>query len=652
MSETVYVKISRVNIRNITTKITNKFNNIPLAGKIAGGVFVLAVISYGLIFIPTKDISFSYGGDNCFGHFLLAPDSHQPSSGEFKFTAEDKTKIGDFALFSTKLCVEPNEPPEAGDNLVANAPFGGPIGAKQFNIKVPEPPKPIEGDIVGKEISTARPLEVRLTEDDEVHDYYIKIDDKSSECDHSDSKLLCDVKELGLKQGKDYLAAIYREFKDKKTEKLIEGELTTLKPVKQKKASITHKKVIYNKPKEFTFSFDQPLVSAEFSLHRVLEGGKADDVEASYKVDGETLKITLAEHLPREESFRLTIDQVIAENGASLDKPIKINFYTSGGPKVKSVSVGLSGVPHGSRVVLTFDQAVHDEVDIAKFIRTSGVSSVVSRLSKTQVALSLQNTKECASFKITVDKGIKSGTNDTISKEGWSYSSRIVCGYSWQIGTSVQGRPIIAYSFGSGSKVILFTAGIHGSEPSSTSTMQAWVNYLQSNAGIIPKDKRVVIVPNTNPDGIAVGLRNNANNVNLGRNFPTANWKADIDTASGILKNGGGKKAGSEPETKALINLTRQLRPRVQISFHAQGSLVGANKYADSVRIGDIYASTVGYATMYYNAEQVMGYSMTGEYEDWMGEEMGIPAILIELPTRSGNYINSQLPALRKMLSA
>lgn len=83
---------------------------------------------------------------------------------------------------------------------------------------------------------------------------------------------------------------------------------------------------------------------------------------------------------------------------------------------------------------------------------------------------------------------------------------------------------------------------------------------------------------NTNPDGIAVGSRNNANNVNLGRNFPTANWKADIDTASGILKNGGGKKAGSEPETKALINLTRQLRPRVQISFHAQGSLVGANK--------------------------------------------------------------------------
>src|SRR5690606_23080087 len=102
---------------------------------------------------------------------------------------------------------------------------------------------------------------------------------------------------------------------------------------------------------------------------------------------------------------------------------------------------------------------------------------------------------------------------------------------------------------------------------------------------------------------------------------------------------------------KALIKLTRQLRPRLEISFHAQGSLVGANKYRDSVRIGNIYAQTVGYRTMYYNAEEVMGYAMTGEYEDWMGEEMGIPAILIELPTHSGNYFWSQLPALTKMFN-
>ena len=54
---------------------------------------------------------------------------------------------------------------------------------------------------------------------------------------------------------------------------------------------------------------------------------------------------------------------------------------------------------------------------------------------------------------------------------------------------------------------------------------------------------------------------------------------------------------------------------------------------------------------MFYNAEAVMGYEMTGEYEDWMGEEMGTPAILIELPSYSGNYLNSQLTALLRMLT-
>ena len=97
--------------------------------------------------------------------------------------------------------------------------------------------------------------------------------------------------------------------------------------------------------------------------------------------------------------------------------------------------------------------------------------------------------------------------------------------------------------------------------------------------------------------------------------------------------------------------LTQQLRPRLEVSFHAQGRLVGANKFADSVAIGDMYANMVGYRTMFYNAEAVMGYSMTGEYEDWMGEKYNIPAILIELPSASGNYLSSQLAALKKMIT-
>jgi predicted deacylase len=179
--------------------------------------------------------------------------------------------------------------------------------------------------------------------------------------------------------------------------------------------------------------------------------------------------------------------------------------------------------------------------------------------------------------------------------------------------------------------------------------MQAWVQHLQSNP--VPADKRIVVVPNANPDGIANGTRNNARNVNVDRNFPASNWSASIDTAAGTLPQGGGTSPGSEPEAAALINLTRQLRPRLSVSFHSQGRLVGANMIGDSSAIGGMYASTVGYSTMFNSAEDVMGYGITGEYEDWMGQEMGIPAILVELPSNSGNYLNSQMNALNKLLA-
>lgn len=639
-----------MDIRRIASKAKKRLLSIPLAGRIAGAVIIVASLAYGIVFIPTKQVDFSFASDNCFSHFLIAPDIHQSSSDEFTLAPKNSTKVGDFAIFSTQLCLEPEKSPDPGSRTVANAPFGGFLASKRFDIRIPDAPEAVESDFIGRTISTARPLEVALTAGDTLHRYTIEINDKQSDCHHEESKLICDVDSLNLEQGVDYDATLYREFDDDK-ESVIEGELSTVAPLKKTKSDIKNKKVVYNKPKSFSFTFDQPLDSAEVDIRRVTKDD-AEEVGTTHEIKGDTLKVILEEHLARESSFKINLDEVIAKNGSSLDKPVEINFTTSGGPKVKAVSIGSSGVSAGSRIVLTFDQHIHDDVNLAKYIRTTGVGSVVSRISKSEVALDLQGGSDCKAFNVVVDRGIKSGSNDESSKEGWSHASRIACGYSWQIGTSVQGRPIIAYSFGSGSKVILFTAGIHGSEPSSTATMQAWVNYLSANAHIIPADKRVVVVPNTNPDGIAVGSRNNSNNVNLGRNFPTANWRADIETASGLLKNGGGKSPGSEPEAAALIKLTRQLRPRLEVSFHAQGSLVGANKFADSVAIGSTYASTVGYTTMFYNAEEVMGgYPMTGEYEDWMGEEMGIPAILIELPTHGGNYLSSQLPALRKMLA-
>lgn len=633
--------------QNFLPKIQKSLSKISLKKWIVGGALATVVISYSLVFFIPKSVEFSYASISCTNHLLLAPDLQKFNSSDFNATFKDGIQIGNVNLLTTKVCIEPKQTPKAGTFTASAAPFGSFIASKKFVVTVPQTPLARTSDIAGKQISTAEPLQIQLTSPDIVHQYSLKIDDKVTDCVQKTSKLSCDVVPLELAQGTAYTASLYRTFKDTDM-KVLEGQVETLLPVTMTNATVANDQTFYDKPTDFSFTFDKPVERGEVTLEKIVGDG-VEKVSLTQALNEATLKISFPE-LGREAKYRLTLNQAVAENGSSLAAPVVINFMTSGGPKVTGVSAGAHSVSRSARIVVSFDQPLDASVDFAKFARVTGVGGTVKKQSDTQLVFSIQG-GDCTAFSLVIDKGIKSGSNGEPSKDGWRFDSRTICGSSWSIGSSVKGRAIMAYSFGTGSKTVLFTGGMHGSEPSGYTTMQAWVQHLQAYGDIIPADKRVVIVPNTNPDGIAAGSRYNSRNVNIGRNFPTRNWQAETQTASGNMLTGGGTSAGSEPEAAALIALTRQLRPRLEVSFHAQGRLVGANKFADSVSIGDVYATTVGYKTMYYDAEAVMGYPMTGEYEDWMGEEMGIPAILIELPRSSGNFFTAQLPALKKMLS-
>lgn len=617
---------------------------------IIGGVLLAVAISYSFIFFMPKSVQFSYAQQTCAQQLVLAPDMQKFSSTEFDVRLDGAVRLGTFTLATTQICFESKQAPVQGTYTAAIAPFGGLYASRQFAIEVPTSPVVRAGEIAGKTISPTQPFTMKLTSPDIIHDYRLEIADKQTTCAQTKAELSCEIAPLQLAHGTEYAAAVYQEFKGKET-KVAAGDVETLLPLLFSSASVSNDQVVYDIPESFTFTFDRPVVKADVSL---LQKGGTEEVSSkelpvTTTMDGQTVIVTFAP-LDREALYQLIVNDAVANNGSSLAKPVVTSFSTSGGPKVSSVSVGTHSVARNARIIVTFDQPVDESVDIATFARVTGVAGAVSKQSATQLAFSIQG-GDCAAFGLVVDKGLKSGSNGEVSKEAWNFNARTICGSSWAIGNSVQGRAIYAYSFGSGPSTILFTGGIHGSELSAQQTMQAWVAHLQAYGDIVPAGKRVVIVPNTNPDGIASGTRYNSRNVNLGRNFPTVNWSASIETASGTLPTGGGTSPGSEPEAAALIALTRQLRPRLEVSFHAQGRLVGANKFGDSVAIGNVYASTVGYQTMFYNAEAVMGYPMTGEYEDWMGEEMGIPAILIELPSASGSYLNAQLPALKKILA-
>ena len=636
------------NTNTLKSSIRKIYNRLPLPAWITIGALLLVVTSYSLIFFIPKNVQFSYAGETCVRQLVLFPSAQTTSSDSFDVKTQDTLSIGSFNYAATKVCLNPTQAPEAGNYSAKIGLLGGWFAAKQFNIEVAEPPVARKADIVDKAISTALPLRIGLTSADEVHTYKLAIADKVTKCTTEKSELVCNVADLQLEAGTDYTASLTRSFKDSNETKVVEGKIGTLQPIALQSSSLSEAKVIYDMPKEFSFTFDKDIENAVVLLEQK-NGDQRQKIDATTRYEGSTVFVTVAADLARKAEFVLTLQQAVAESGNSLEAPLAMNFTTSGGPKPASVSVGATGVPQAAKIVVTLDQPVKEGVDIAAFARVEGIGGSVALRSPTELVYSIQGGL-CQVFSLVLTKGVESGSNTEVS-EDWKFDGRTVCGTSSVIGYSVKGRAITAYQFGNGNSTILFTGGIHGSEGSSYTTMQAWVTYLMSNAHKIPADKRVIVVPNTNPDGIAAGSRNSSTNVNLGRNFPTANWKADIETAGGILKNGGGTRAGSEPETAALMALTRKYQPRLEISYHSQGRLVGANKFGDSVSNGSTYASMVGYQTMFNNAEAVMGYPMTGEYEDWMGEEMGIPAILIELPSHSGNYLNSQLNAMLRMLT-
>ncbi len=631
---------------SIFIKTKSLFAKLPLKIWILGGALLILVLAYSLLFFIPKTVHFSYAEKSCIGQFVVAPNIQKVSSDNFDITFTNEVRLGNITLFSTKACFTPKHTTTEGTQTASIAPFGGIIARKYFTIDVPKTPIARADDVIGKTISTAEPLKIGLTSADIIHTYTLNIANKIAKCTQNNSILSCDLTQLKLEQGASYTVALHRQY-NRQDETLLEGKIDTLRPLVFSDASIKDGRVVYDTPTEATFTFDHSVKSAEVKLTKVTSD-KTEVIPTTIE-NGTQLKVKFKD-LARETKYQLVVTQAVGDNGSSLAQPLTINFTTSGGPKVANVSVGANSVARTATILVSFDQPIDATADITKFAHVEGLNATIRKTSDTQISFAIQG-GDCTGFTLVVDKGLKSGANNETSKDAWRYSSRTICGTSWVIGNSVKGRSIVAYSFGSGSKTILFTGGMHGSERSGQQTMQAWAEYLQANGNIIPTDKRVVIVPNTNPDGIAANTRNNSNNVNIDRNFPTANWQSSIETSSGTLANGGGTAAASEPETAALIALTRQLRPRLEVSFHSQGRLVGANKYSDSVAIGNIYAGIVGYQTMFTNAEEVMGYTMTGEYEDWMGEELGAPAILVELPSPSGNYLSTQMKALLRMLA-
>lgn len=137
------------------------------------------------------------------------------------------------------------------------------------------------------------------------------------------------------------------------------------------------------------------------------------------------------------------------------------------------------------------------------------------------------------------------------------------------IGTSPQGRAIVAYRYGTpGGRVVLAIGQTHGDEPKGPLVTQAM------RTMPIPAGVDLWIIDTMNPDGAAVGTRQNAHRVDLNRNF-SHNWNyIPLSANNGQYS---GEAPADQPETQAMQNIIRLLKPQITVWYHQDASRVGAS---------------------------------------------------------------------------
>ena len=130
-----------------------------------------------------------------------------------------------------------------------------------------------------------------------------------------------------------------------------------------------------------------------------------------------------------------------------------------------------------------------------------------------------------------------------------------------EIGTSVNGEPILGFQMGKGRQKILMWSQMHGNESTTTKAVWDLVNFLQSRdslANNILETCTLMIVPMLNPDGAKAYTRQNSNGIDLNRDA----------------------KNQTQPESRALRQLFEEFQPNFCFNLHDQRTLFSAGNTA------------------------------------------------------------------------
>ncbi len=135
-----------------------------------------------------------------------------------------------------------------------------------------------------------------------------------------------------------------------------------------------------------------------------------------------------------------------------------------------------------------------------------------------------------------------------------------------------------------------------------------------------PPGRHTWLIPALNPDGLGAGTKNNANDVDLNRNFAASNWSAEHEAGYDP-----GSAAESEPETRALVELIEETGAQRLIALHQPFRVVNWDGAGREL-------ATAMSALCGYPVADDIGYPTPGSFGCKYGVDRGLEVVTLELP--------------------
>lgn len=181
------------------------------------------------------------------------------------------------------------------------------------------------------------------------------------------------------------------------------------------------------------------------------------------------------------------------------------------------------------------------------------------------------------------------------------------------LGRSERGRPIVAIHTGNPHGTPVLVVGcIHGTECAGIAIARA-LSHVRTKLDLW-------IVPDLNPDGYAIGRRQNGRGVDLNANW-SSGWRGGGRPWNTYYP---GPRPFSERETRIARNLILRVRPRVTVWYHQHMNLVWA--WGQSSRAGRIYARVSGLRFYHHHW-------LPGTAPNWQNHHLaGAASFVVELP--------------------